>query len=298
MEVFFKRILWSYVIFLIVFLFSWQWENQSQKQSPWLEVYFLDVGQGDAVLINYLKNKQILIDGGSDGQKLIGQLNKFISPVDNVLEVVVATHPDKDHIGGLTDALRKYQVGLLLENGQKSDSQAYQQLEEIIQNKNIRRENIFEGSKIRIGKFVNLEAFNPDFNYQEKTEDKERNNDSVVLRMDFGVNSFLFLGDVGFQKEKDLIFDQEKIDVDFLKVAHHGSKNSSSSEFLEKVTPQVAVISAGKDNSYGHPAQKTLERLEKSGAKIFRTDQGGTVAIVCFAPQKNCQANYWKDLKL
>lgn len=297
MEIFFKKVLWFYVIFLVVFLFSWQWENQNQKHAPLLEVYFLDVGQGDAILINYLKNKQILIDGGSDGRKLLNQLDEFISSTDNVLEVVVATHPDKDHIGGLAEVLRKYQVSLFLENSQKSDSQVYQQLEEIIKNKNIRRENIFEGSQIKIGKFVGLEAFGPDLDYQGKAKNEERNDDSIVLRMDFGLNSFLFLGDVGFQKEKDFIFDQENIDVDFLKVAHHGSKNSSSSDFLKKATPQAAIISVGKDNPYGHPSQETLERLKESGAKIFRTDQGGTIAVACYNPQETCQIKYWKDLK-
>ncbi len=295
MGIFFKKILVFYIIFLMIFIFVWWWENQKQRKDALLKVYFLDVGQGDAILINYLNNNQILIDGGGDGKQLLSQLEKIVSPFDNVLEVVVATHPDKDHIGGLVEALKKYQVGLFLENSQKSNSQVYQQLEEIVRDKNIKRESIFEGSKIKMGELVFLEAFGPDFNYQEEEENKEHNDDSVVLRMDFGSNSFLFTGDIGIQKEKDFFFDQENIDVNFLKVAHHGSKNSSSDEFLKKVTPQFAIISVGKDNPYGHPTREVLERLKENGAEIFRTDEKGTIAVICFNLREECQIKYQND---
>jgi len=292
MSIFLKKALVFYVAFLFVFVLAWEAENFFQKNNPPLKVYFLDVGQGDAILINYLESIQVLIDGGGDGKKLLNELGNFIPLGDNTLEVVIATHPDKDHIGGLLAAFKKYEVGIFLENSQKSSSNVYQELDKIISEKEIKRENIFEGSKIMLGNIVEMQVFSPDTNYQSQEKSDERNEDSVVFRMDFGENSFLFTGDIGFEKEKDFFMDEEDVDVDFLKVAHHGSKNSSSRDFLKKVSPLVAIISVGKDNRYGHPAKETIARLEEAGARIFRTDQNGTVEVFCRSPHQECQIDF------
>jgi len=140
-----------------------------------------------------------------------------------------------------------------------------------------------ENSKIEFGKDLVLNFFNPD------GEERTANDNSVVARLDFAENSFLFTGDIGFKTENDLILDGHNLDVDWLKVAHHGSKNSSGVDFLEKVIPEKAIISVGK-NSYGHPAEDVLDRLRASGAEILTTLEKGTVRINCWE-ERECIIN-------
>ena len=241
-----------------------------------LEVSFLDVGQGDSILINYLHRYQILIDSGSNGKKVLTELSKEMPFLDDKIEVIIITHPDRDHFAGFIDVIKKYKVGLILDNGQKSDDDIWQALYKIIKFKNIPVQTVMEGSALRIGK-VNLKFFNPDEIEKNK---KAKNDSSVVTRMDYGENSFLFTGDAGFDAETDMIFDKEDIDVNYLKVGHHGSKYSSSDFFLARVTPGWSIISVG-ENNYGHPTEETLNRLQKIGSKILRTDELGTITIGC-----------------
>ncbi len=247
-----------------------------------LEVSFLDVGQGDAILINYLHQYQVLIDSGSNGKKVLTELSKVMPFMDNKIEVIIVTHPDRDHFAGFIDVLKKYDVGLILDNGQDFNDEIWQEFQRLIIEKNIKKKVITEGSSMQIvgqNKYekVSFEFFNPDKIIVDK---KEKNDSSIVARMDYGKNSFLFTGDAGFNAEADMIFDKEDLDVDFLKVGHHGSKYSTSNFFLARVMPKWAIISVGQNN-YGHPTKEVLGRLQKIGSKILRTDELDTIILQC-----------------
>jgi len=182
--------------------------------------------------------------------------------------------------------VKNYEVGLFLDNGRQADTQVYKELMKGIQDKHIRHEAVFEGSSVEIGSNLNLSVFNPD---TAGTSNDDRNDSSVVVKMEFSENSFLFTGDAEEGTEKDMILDEENLDVDWLKVGHHGSKSSSSEMFLKSVTPVHAVISVGKENRYGHPTQEALERLKSSGADVLRTDDKGTITVECSNPEEECK---------
>ncbi len=139
---------------------------------------------------------------------------------------------------------------------------------------------------MNLGNYLKLSFYNPDELAGIKAD---RNDSSVVFRMDYGENTFLFTGDAEALAEKDMIEDEEDIDIEYLKVGHHGSKNATSSELLKAATPQYAIISAGKGNRYGHPTPEVLERLEAAQTQIFRTDERGDIKIICQKPQEECK---------
>lgn len=239
----------------------------------------MDVGQGDAALINFENKFQILVDSGISNKKILTELKKVMPPQDKTIEIVIATHYDKDHIGGMRGVFQNYKIGLFLDNDQFKEGESTTVVSDLIQSKKIRAESIKENSKIKIGNDLTLDFFNPD------GEDWSANDNSVVFRMNYGVNSFLFTGDAGFKTEEDLTTDGHDLDVDWLKVAHHGSKNSSGENFLKKVTPEKAVISVG-ENSYGHPSEETLKRLQEIGAEVFTTIENGLIRLGCWEKQK------------
>lgn len=281
-----KKILWGVIFLSAFYLVSGQLRAWSPESAVPLKVHFLDVGQGDAVLIDYLGGYQVLIDAGPSGEKLLKQLGQVLPPGDKKIEIALLTHPDKDHLAGFLDLLDNFQVDLFLTNGQKADSGTFSAFEEKLKEKEIKRETVYEGSVWSIGRDLEFQVFNPD---SEMGEEKgEKNEQSVVLRMEFGQNSFLFAADAERVTEVDLLSDGEIGPVDWLKVAHHGSKNATTEEFLAAAQPEKAIISVGK-NSYGHPTQEVLSRLEKAGAEIFRTDQHGTISVFCLSSKQSCQ---------
>jgi competence protein ComEC len=275
----------SLLIAIILIVFSLEVAHYKNSQMAPLEISFLDIGQGDAILINYLHQYQILIDGGPSGKKVLTELSKVMPPLDDKIEVIIVTHPDRDHFTGLMDVVKKYQVGLILINGQKSDDELWQEFQKIIKEKKIQKQVAGEGSRLNIGEKIKFKFFNPDKIEENK---KAKNDNSIVIRLDYGDNSFLFTGDAGFDAEADMIFDQEDLDVDWLKVGHHGSKFSTSKFFLARVSPQVSIISVG-ENDYGHPTEEVLQRLKDYNSQVLRTDQLGTITIVCSDLSNTCQ---------
>lgn len=285
MSLSYKKILLIFVAILLIASFSLMWlEEENERKMP-LSVNYLDVGQGDATLIQYLGTYQILIDGGPSGKRLLPELSSIISPTDHTIELVILTHPDKDHLAGLIDVVENYSVKAVLSNGQEADTNIYRQYKEVIQNKGIQEYVFKEGSRVLLGVDLELRSYNPDLVVEEKSD---RNENSVVVRMDYGDNSFLFVGDADFATEKDIASDEENVDVDWFKVGHHGSKNSTSDEFLQAVTPKWSIISAGKSNRYGHPNEELLERLRSVGTNILRTDEKGTIVIECESVEMEC----------
>ena len=248
-----------------------------------LEVNFFDVGQGDSIFIETPQGHQILIDGGPNST-ILEKLGKEMPFWDRTIDLIILTHPEHDHIAGLLEVLKTYKVEQILWTGVLRDTREYKKWLELIQ------EEVKQGAKITIAQSpqqIRLLGLNP-CNLQilwpvknlEGQEIKNTNITSVITRLVFGENSFLFTGDAYKSVERKLIKAGAEIDSDILKVGHHGSKTSSAPEFIEAVSPKIAVIQCGKDNRYGHPYQETLACLEKYDIKIMRTDLDGDVKII------------------
>jgi len=262
-------------LLLILFLilanaFVWQaLFNLERNQS--LEVTFFDIGQGDAIFIETPYKHQILIDGGPNSmilEKLAGEMPFG----DKTIDLIILTHPDKDHITGLLSVLESYNVERILWTGIIRDTSRYDKWKELIEKENAEIIIANNSQKVKIGK-VSLDILYP-FKSLEGEEIKDSNDTSIVSRLVYGNDSFLFTGDATKVLENKIISYYE-LNSDVLKVSHHGSKTSTSQEFLENVLPNIAVISCGKDNPYKHPHEIVLKNLEEFGIKILRTDQNG-----------------------
>jgi len=245
-----------------------------------LEVVFFDVGQGDSIFIETPKKQQILIDGGP-GSVILEKLGTEMPFYDNTLDLIILTHPEKDHLTGLISVPKRYKVENILWTGVKRDTSEFKEWEKAISEEkaNIRiaqsgQRILWESDSHRF-----LEILYP-FENLAGQEFEDSNKTSIVSRLVFGENSFLFTGDIRKSEEKALLEQKANLESDVLKVAHHGSKTSTSKEFIEKVSPEIAVISLGKENSYGHPHQEVLDILEDYGIKILRTDQNGDIKII------------------
>lgn len=274
-----RKIIYSGILIFFIFSVILGWMIFFNPRE--LKVYFLDVGQGDAILIAQ-GSSQILIDGGPSEQVLMEKLGRFIPFWDRKIEVLIATHPDKDHIAGLMAVMKNYQVGAIINSRVSKESEIFQEFENLIQQEKISEMAGETGWKINWPNGASLKIL-------EAKETKDTNQGSVVTRLDFGENSFLFTGDITENEENNLIIKiPDLLDSDFLKVAHHGSKYATSAEFLESVQPQEAIISVGKNNRYGHPTPEVLGRLEEKGINILRTDQEGDIIYFCQDIKEDC----------
>ncbi|OGZ18279.1 MAG: hypothetical protein A2Z68_00590 [Candidatus Nealsonbacteria bacterium RBG_13_38_11] len=241
-----------------------------------LEVNFFDVGQGDSIFIETAAKHQILIDGGP-GSTVLEKLGEEMPFWDRTIDLIILTHPHEDHLSGLIKVLENYEVENVLWTGISMETAIFKEWQEVI--KEAKLYTAHSGQKVIASGMV-LEVLYP-FENLENQKTKEVDDTSIVARLIFGDNSFLFTGDAFQLVEKQLIEKQVYLTSDILKVGHHGSKTSTSQEFIEKVSPEMAVISVGKDNKYGHPNQETLATLTKYGIRIFRTDEQGDIKIIC-----------------
>lgn len=244
-------------------------ENQNFK------LITCDVGQGDAILAVY-GSTQILTDGGPDS-RVLDCLGKYMPYWDREIELVVLTHPDKDHFGGLIGVLERYQVNTILKSKAMGGSQEYQALENLIGGKGIRVIYAKEGLSIGLGK-IYLDILSPKDTNIGVNQENQLNNYSIVTELRFLNFKALLTGDIEIEGINELLIDGKIKDVDYLKVPHHGSKNNISTGLLKFSNPEVAVISVGK-NSYGHPNKEVLDLLNRYQIKYFRTDQKGDVLI-------------------
>jgi competence protein ComEC len=251
------------VIFLIL-----QWPDNR------LHLIFCKVGQGDAILLEY-GSYQILVDGGPDNS-VLSCLGKAMPFWDRKIELVVLTHPEADHITGLIEVVKRYQVGKLVKTRAVNQTPEYEALMAAVASRKVLVETLTAGDKVSL-KRLKLEILWP-FNKGESFV-KNFNQGSVVILGQYGSFWFLLTGDITATEEQTLINLGSLRPVTVLKVAHHGSKFSSSQKFLEAVRPKTAIISVGK-NSFGHPTPEVLGRLKAVGAKILRTDEVGTVEVV------------------
>lgn len=233
-----------------------------------LKVSFLDVGQADSILIN-ANNKYMLIDAGNneDGEKLVTYLKSL--GVEK-FDYVVGTHAHEDHIGGMDNIIDSFDIGTFYMPDVITTTKTFEDVLDSLEKKNLNFDTPQIGSTFDLGK-AKIETI-----YVGK-DSKNLNNSSIILKLTYGNVSFLFTGDTESDVEKTLL--NKDIESDVLKVAHHGSNTSSSNAFLKKVNPKYAIISVGTGNSYGHPKSVILDRLEKLGTKIYRTDELGTIIV-------------------
>ena len=245
--------------------------------TPTLEVSFLDVGQGDAIFIEGPSGMQMLIDGGLD-RSVLRELGKRMGLLDRSIDVVVETHPDADHIGGLPGVLAAYRVGAFIEPGIINDTTPTRALEDAVAREPILHPVIArQGMRIQLGGGAYADILFPD----RAVEEAETNTGSIIMRVAYGDTSFMLTGDAPSSIEEWLVrLYGSALGSDVLKAGHHGSRTSSSAPFLAAVNPEVVVISAGKDNQYGHPHADVVSRIEESGAAMLSTATEGTVRFV------------------
>ena len=256
------------VIWFFIFIYN--------QKNDYLKVVFLDVGQGDAIYIEAPNGRQVLIDGGPDA-KLLASLAKVMPFADRSIDMLIATHNDMDHIGGFPLLLDNYKITSIIENGAISNTKTSSILEEKIEKKKMNKIIANRGMRIVLDDKKNIYF---DILFPDRGVSKMDSNDgSIVGKLVYGENSFMFTGDATIYTE-NLIEWNEKEDTlkaDVLKLGHHGSKTSSSILWLEKVDPEVAIVSAGKANKYGHPNQEVLDRLKSLKIPFLNTAQMGNI---------------------
>lgn len=246
-----------------------------------LHVVFIDVGQGDAAFITTPDGHQIVVDGGPDPLELVRFLGENMPFRDRTIDLVVLTHAHGDHVNGLIEALRQYDVRRVLERDFDYDSPFYEAWRLAVENEGAEVVQAQSGQVIAFGDGVSLEVVSPPSRLLRGTP-SDVDNASVVVRLVYGEISFLLTGDMFREAEAMLVVRDALIDADVLKVGHHGSRTSTSSAFLDAVSPAIAVVSAGKDNSFGHPHLETVENLQNhvSEEMLFLTMDTSTIEFV------------------
>lgn len=262
---------------ILMFLCGFVWYRAFFLPQNILTVAFLNVGQGDAIYIHAPNGNSALIDGGPPDGKVLSELGSMMSFFDRGIDVVIATHPDQDHIGGLPEVLSRYHVRALFESGLASENGVYFAMEKEAEKEGSRKILARGGEKIRLARNVILEILYPDKSFPPRTD---TNSASVVVKLTYGNESFLFTGDLPQEQENGLVRKYgTALHVNVLKFGHHGSKTSTSPEFLADVSPEYGIVSAGEGNKYGHPHKETLDLAEKDNVKVLRTDTEGRIVF-------------------
>lgn len=279
----------SYYLGFLVLTVTLIWAAVFSFPDSNLHLIVCDVGQGDAILATY-KNIQILVDGGPDN-KVLDCLSRHIPFWDREIELVILTHPQKDHYQGLIEVVRRYQVDNFLSNGLDASSESYQVLKNEVGSRGI---PVLHPERSMVLRFdlIYLDIIHPSREYMLANSEeikaapmalfsstKDPNDFSIVAILRLGKFEALLTGDLGPEVGEKLVGDLLVRPVEYLKVPHHGSRNGLTQDLLEKISPQVAVISSGRNNSYGHPHQEILEMLKNQKVKILRTDEFGDAEI-------------------
>lgn len=240
-----------------------------------IQVDFLDVGQGDAILIRSSEGSTVLIDAGTEsaGRRVVVP---YLHEEDiDELDIVVMTHPHADHIGGLIPVLNQVSVGQIYADGQVHTTKLYEQLLLLIEEKAVPFRLARAGDEITVPGIDRLLVLHPQEQFLSGL-----NNNSVVLWLEFDGVTFLFTGDIEKQAEALLLNNDLCREANIIKVAHHGSNSSSTLSFVAEVNPDIAIIMAGEDNHYGHPHHEVLLRYQAAGAVVYQTDIHGTISVV------------------
>ncbi|MGN2339855.1 ComEC/Rec2 family competence protein [Clostridium cagae] len=232
-----------------------------------MKVHYIDVGQGDSELIQ-VDGKNILIDAGNNDSMAYDYLK---SQGITKLDYVMATHPHSDHIGGMSEVLNNFEIGEFYAPKVTHTTQTYVNMVKALQSKGLKITTPTAGDTLNVGN-ATLQFLAPNGSKYE-----DMNNYSIVCKLKYGNTSYLFTGDAESLSEGEILAKQLDISADVLKLGHHGSHSSTSQAFLNKINPRYAIVSCGKDNDYGHPHQETIDKLNKKGIEILRTDVSGTI---------------------
>lgn len=261
-----------FVLFGLFLSTIFLWQEVEKFSDNNLKVYFFNVGQGDAAYIRTPDQQDILIDGGPDAT-ILSKLGEVMPFFDRKIEMIILSHPQADHMSGLIDVIDRYDIGKIIWTKVQCQTGICQEWRRKISEKNISQEKVITGEVINFGK-ISINFFYPFSDFENKKV-KDLNDSTIVAQIVYQNNSFLFTGDIDQDIEKTLVANFI-LKSDVLKVAHHGSRFSSSLIFLAATNPKYAVISVGKNN-YGHPAPQTLQNLKNQKINFFRTDQDGDI---------------------
>lgn len=276
-----KIIVGIFVILVAANLLAWTAVFQLTG-TGYLKVVFFDVGQGDAIFIETPQQNQILIDGGPT-PVVVEKLGREMPFWDRTIDLIILTHPEKDHIAGLLDVLKRYKAENILWTGVIRETPEYEEWQKLLEREDARVFIAEAGQRIRCSECKKQKwAVDILFPFQNMRGQRisRSNNTSIVAKLSSGQIDMLLTGDTEAQVERELISEGLDVGAEILKVAHHGSKTSTTKEFVAAVSPEIAIISAGRDNPYGHPHPQTLETLERYWVRVFRTDEVGDVVIL------------------
>ena len=244
---------------------------------PSLKIYFLDIGQGDATLIKTPDDRYVLIDGGPDNQ-VVYKLGKYLPFYQRTIDLIVLTHPDNDHLVGLSEVLERYRVKNILLTGVADSNPAYQDILRLIDIYHVNYLTVGQLQGIKLNKDINLDIIYPTQVIAGKDFDQD-NDWSIVNRLTYGDQCMIFTGDAPKRVERLLVEGGEYLDCQILKIGHHGSDTSSDFEFLQAVSPDLAVVSVG-ENRFGHPKPEVISRLEQLNIRFLTTKDFGDIMVI------------------
>ncbi|HLS09054.1 ComEC/Rec2 family competence protein [Lentibacillus sp.] len=264
-----RIMLWFLVLLMTVAIIPSTYIDAREKSA--MDVHFIDVGQGDSILVQTPSQKNILIDGGppAAGKKVVAFLEEH--NVDKI-DLMIATHPDIDHIGGLIDVMKSIEVDRIVDTGKIHSTRTYARYVSQILKRQIPIEIAERNDLLKIDPLLKMRILNT------HTGSKTNNESSIVLNITFKNMDFLLMSDVEKEQEKRLI-KQHNLDAEILKVAHHGSHTSTSLKFLREVSPNVAILTYGKKNEFGHPVDRVIENLHEVNTAIYPTSVFGDITI-------------------
>lgn len=237
-------------------------------------VHIIDVGQGDSIFIQTLEDKRILIDAGDEEAEhtVYSYLKRRgVKKID----VLIATHPDTDHIGSMDYIIDKFKISHFYMPNAKTDSEAFYNLLDSCKEKNLKIEYLTKGDRLKIDSSTTMEILSP------STITDKNNLNSIVSLLNYKGYEFLFTGDAEKENESEILSSCNLPDIEFLKAGHHGSSSSSTDEFIEKLKPEAVAISCGYNNDYGHPHRSVLDTFRENGAVVYRTDKNGSLVFYC-----------------
>ena len=263
-----KSLIKIFLLFLLVI-----YVNGCTKEKLF-SVHIIDVGQGDSIFIQTLEDKRILIDAGDEEAEhtVYSYLKRRgVKKID----VLIATHPDTDHIGSMDYIIDKFKISHFYMPDAKTDSEAFYNLLDSCRDKNLKIEYLTKGDVLKIDSSTTMEILSP------STITDKNNLNSIVSLLNYKGYEFLFTGDAEKENESEILSSCNLPDIEFLKAGHHGSSSSSTDEFIAKLKPEAVAISCGYNNDYGHPHRSVLDTFRENGSVVYRTDKNGTLVFYC-----------------
>ena len=259
------------LVLIISFLLLFSLNSTAEN----LKIHFIDVGQGDSVLIEEAGGKNILVDGGDRANSIADGIIDYLKKQKlKKLDYIISTHPHADHIGGLVDIMDNFEVGTVLDSGKIHSSKTYENYLIKIDQENINFKTPRRGDQFEIGE-SKITFLHP----AEPVENYNLNNSSLVFVLEYANQKFLFTGDIEREVEKELLQKYPELRVELIKVPHHGSKSSSLSNWISSLNAELAVIQVGADNHYGHPTAEVIKLYQKEGARVYRNDLNGNIVL-------------------